>query len=50
MRLDSPSRPLASKFTSPAYKTAFRPLPMSTNAASIEGSTFCTLPRYTLPT
>ena len=27
-----------------------RPLPMSTKAASIEGSTFCTLPRYTLPT
>ena len=45
MRLDSPSRPLASKLTSPAYRTALRPLPMSTNAASIEGSTFCTLPR-----
>ena len=29
--------------------TALRPRPMSTNAASIDGSTFCTLPRKTLP-
>ena len=50
MRFGWPSRPLASKLTSPAYSTALRPLPMSTNAASIDGSTFCTLPRYTLPT
>ena len=50
IRLESPSSPLASKFTSPAYSTALRPLPTSTKAASMEGSTFCTLPRYTLPT
>src|SRR5207247_1479007 len=45
-----PSRPVASQFTSPAYSTALRPRPMSMNAASMLGSTFCTLPRYTLPT
>ena len=43
--LGLPFEPGASKFTSPAYSTALRPLPMSTNAASIDGSTFCTLPR-----
>ena len=45
-----PSRPVVSQFTSPAYSTALRPRPMSMNAASMLGSTFCTLPRYTLPT
>jgi len=40
-----PSMPAASQLTSPAYRTAFRPLPRSMNAASMEGSTFCTRPR-----
>ena len=37
--------PSADQLTSPAYRTALRPLPMSMKAASIEGSTFCTRPR-----
>ncbi len=49
MRRGCPSMPAASQLTSPAYRTALRPLPMSTNAASMLGSTFCTRPRYTLP-
>ena len=47
-----PSRPslsaadaAASQSTSPAYNTALRPRPMSTKAASMLGSTFCTRPR-----
>src|SRR5262249_60257190 len=44
-----PSSPDTSQLTSPAYSTALRPLPTSMNAASMLGSTFCTLPRYTLP-
>ncbi len=50
IRRGPPWPPSAPKLTSPAYSTALRPLPMSTKAASIEGSTFWTLPRYTLPT
>ncbi len=50
MRRGPLAMPSASKLTSPAYRTALRPLPMSMKAASIDGSTFCTLPRYTLPT
>jgi hypothetical protein len=45
-----PSSPVASQLTSPAYRTALRPRPTSTNAASMLGSTFCTRPRNTLPT
>ena len=45
MRRGWPSSPAASQLTSPAYSTALRPRPMSTNAASMLGSTFCTLPR-----
>ncbi|OLT36545.1 hypothetical protein BJF82_10565 [Kytococcus sp. CUA-901] len=46
MRFCSPlGSPAASQFTSPAYSTPLRPLPMSTKAASMEGSTFCTRPR-----
>ena len=40
-----PSRPVASQLTSPAYRTALRPRPMSTKAASMLGRTFWTLPR-----
>ena len=35
----------ASYCTSPRYSTAFFGVPMSTNAASMPGRTFCTLPR-----
>ena len=35
----------ASQSTSPEYSTALRPRPMSTKAASMLGSTFCTRPR-----
>ncbi len=49
MRRGWPSSPAASQFTSPAYRTALRPLPTSMNAASMLGSTFWTRPRYTLP-
>ena len=45
MRRGLPWNPSASQFTSPAYKTALRPFPRSTNAASIDGKTFCTRPR-----
>ena len=40
MRRGLPSIPAASQLTSPAYSTALRPLPRSTKAASMEGSTF----------
>lgn len=45
MRRGPLAMPSASKLTSPAYRTALRPLPMSMKAASIDGSTFWTLPR-----
>ena len=45
MRRGCPSRRVASQFTSPAYSTPLRDWPMSTNAASMLGSTFCTRPR-----
>ena len=47
--LVEPVTPNVDQSTSPAYSTALRPRPMSMNAASMLGSTFCTRPRYTLP-
>ena len=43
--LGAPSTSSASKCTSPRYSTAFFGVPMSTNAASMPGRTFCTRPR-----
>jgi hypothetical protein len=40
-----PSTSLASNATSPWYSTPFFGVPMSMNAASMPGSTFCTRPR-----
>ena len=45
MRRGWPSKRAESQFTSPAYSTPLRAWPMSTNAASMLGSTFCTRPR-----
>ena len=45
MRRGWPSRRVESQLTSPAYSTPLRAWPMSTNAASMLGSTFCTRPR-----
>ncbi len=45
MRRERPDEPKARQLTSAEYSTPLRSVPMSMNAASMLGSTFCTRPR-----